>query len=464
MEIDQSKVREYASRLLMSRMRVLADHGFYGYLLEHLPFALDTSIDTASTDAKKIYFSPDFIDKLSDGELDFVLMHEVLHVALKHCFRYTDDKYDQTVFNIACDTVVNSTIFKSMGIDPETAIIRPLGGVPYHLAPDGKEGYEYTAEEIYHMLLSNAKKQKQGGGKGNGNEDESDGSSSSSSSSSNSSSSSKSKSGSSSSSSSKDGKSDKKGSDSKGGTYDIVPDGYTAFDEHSEWAKIDKSELPAIWQGRVEDAVKSVSIDKCSKSWGNCPAFAQRILLDAKESQTNWREALCDFVQEEICDYSFSPPDRRFGETDFFMPDFNEKEESVKNLLFMIDTSGSMSDKLVSEAFDEVRGALAQFDGRLEGYLGFFDAVIVNPLPFSSIQELEIIRPKGGGGTNFDIIFKYATTKMDEPPYAIIVLTDGYAPFPNEKITEGIPVLWLINNNEVTPPWGKVLRILSYED
>ena len=35
MEIDAGKVREYATRLLMSRMRVLADNGFYGYLLEH---------------------------------------------------------------------------------------------------------------------------------------------------------------------------------------------------------------------------------------------------------------------------------------------------------------------------------------------------------------------------------------------------------------------------------------------
>ena len=41
----------------------------------------------------------------------------------------------------------------------------------------------------------------------------------------------------------------------------------------------------------------------------------------------------------------------------------------------------------------------------------------------------------------------------------IIILTDGYAPFPDEKEAMGIPVLWLLNNKDVDPPWGKVARI-----
>ena len=40
-----------------------------------------------------------------------------------------------------------------------------------------------------------------------------------------------------------------------------------------------------------------------------------------------------------------------------------------------------------------------------------------------------------------------------------IILTDGYAPFPQEKLAGGIPVLWLLNNEEVNPPWGKDARI-----
>ena len=45
------------------------------------------------------------------------------------------------------------------------------------------------------------------------------------------------------------------------------------------------------------------------------------------------------------------------------------------------------------------------------------------------------------------------------PPASIIILTDGYAPFPREQAAAGIPVLWLLNNDTVTPPWGKTARI-----
>ena len=44
-------------------------------------------------------------------------------------------------------------------------------------------------------------------------------------------------------------------------------------------------------------------------------------------------------------------------------------------------------------------------------------------------------------------------------PNSIIILTDGYCPWPDEKDTLGIPVLWIINNEDMTPPYGKVARI-----
>ena len=60
----------------------------------------------------------------------------------------------------------------------------------------------------------------------------------------------------------------------------------------------------------------------------------------------------------------------------------------------------------------------------------------------------------------FQIIFEYVARYMEEePPASIIILTDGYAPFPEERLANGVPVLWLLNNEEVEPPWGKIARI-----
>ncbi len=93
-------------------------------------------------------------------------------------------------------------------------------------------------------------------------------------------------------------------------------------------------------------------------------------------------------------------------------------------------------------------------------WLGYFDAAIIEPKPFSSVEEFEIIRPAGGGGTDFQIIFEYVHKHMrNKIPASIIILTDGFAPFPKEKLSMGIPVLWLLNNEEVNPPWGKTARI-----
>ena len=64
----------------------------------------------------------------------------------------------------------------------------------------------------------------------------------------------------------------------------------------------------------------------------------------------------------------------------------------------MIDTSGSMSDDMITAAYSEVKGAIDQFGGKLEGWLGFFDAAIIEPKRFTSLDEFKIIKPAGGGG------------------------------------------------------------------
>ena len=58
-------------------------------------------------------------------------------------------------------------------------------------------------------------------------------------------------------------------------------------------------------------------------------------------------------------------------------------------------------------------------------------------------------------------MIEYVKEKMmDDPPVSIVIITDGDAQFPGIEATVGIPVLWVIDNDRVTPPWEKVARIL----
>lgn len=444
--LSGERVREYTRRLLLSRMRVLCDHGFFGMLLMHMKLSLDERTETAYTDGRRIAFSPLFLDALSDEELDFILMHEVMHAVLKHIKR--GKGLDRELFNIACDIVVNSNIMKEMGGDPASISLAEYGE-SVHLTPDGKEGYEFSAEQVYDMILLNMpggnggdKKDKSGSaggdGKGKGKEKGGEG-----------------KSGSSGS----DGKGKEKGS-AKDTSGSAEGDGNSdIWDDHSRWGKSgeDESMLNAEWSRNLLQAYEAM---KKRKSAGNIPAFAERLVKEYFSPQTDWRRILAEFVQEEINDYSFSPPDRRFQDSPFFLPDYNEKDDSVENILFMADTSGSMTDKMIAVSMSEIKGAIEQFDGKLQGLLGFFDAGITEPVPFESVTDLQAIIPRGGGGTDFHIIFKYIFENMtDRLPACIIILTDGYAGFPPESMARGIPVLWLINNEDVEPPWGKVARI-----
>ena len=386
-------------RLLMSRMRILLNNGFYGLLLMHMVYVIDEDCETAATDGKRIYFGPDFLEELQDTELDFIMMHEILHVVLQHCLR--QGERDNERFNIACDIVVNSNILLSQNMQKSAITLRKYGE-SMHLVPNGKEGYEYTAEQVYEMLPPTHKTgiQKKGGNKAN-------------------------------------------------------------WDNHSKWGQQAGDEaLEDEWIKRFEDACEAISIRDPLNQYGGLPLFAQRLFKELKAPQTDWRTILNDFVQEEIVDYSFAPPDRRFNDNPFFLPDFNDKDDVIEDILFMIDTSGSMSDDMITQAYSEVKGAIDQFDGKLRGWLGFFDAAIIEPKPFSNEEEFRVIKAAGGGGTSFQIIFEYVQEHMaDKLPASIIILTDGYAPFPKERMALDIPVLWVINNDQVEPPWGKVARI-----
>lgn len=468
-------------RLQNARLSLMAKQPFYALLLMNMKFALDLSCETAYTDGNRVAFNPDFMEQIDDGELEFVLMHEVLHAALAHPFRHQSD-YQTQEFDYACDIIVNSNILYSFGMDKRKITLKKYGEA-MHLLPNGEEGYKYSVEEAYKMLLAaSSKPDKQKGKKSKGKSQcqipgkaqDGDGEAD-------------------------DGEESGGQGDAESGKGDTPPsleeliaslkkkndtirenleknrteesssmgngNGNGQFDDHSFWeGDDDMGSQRDAWMNRMVEATDIIaSMPNSGKSRGTIPAGVERIINEIKNPILDWRTILNDFVQEDICDYSFSPPDKRMEDSPFFLPDFNEKDESAQNLLFMIDTSGSMSDGAITDCYSEIYGAIQQFNGKLTGKLGFFDAVVVEPVPFEDEDEFKIIRPKGGGGTSFHIIFDYVKEKMmDEPPVSIIILTDGYAPYPDEAAAMDIPVLWIINNKEAqAPSWGKVARLIE---
>jgi len=426
------------NRVVGVKVKMLAEHPFFGILLQNAKFAVSDAVKTACTDGEYITFGLKFCSSLSDEGLYFVAFHEIMHIVLGHCFR--GEGYQHTRYNIAADTVINSQILLEMGLDD---IDLGNGVSLFHLAPNGKEGRLYTTEEIYQMLeeqeeSQNGQTQGQSGQEDAQNEgddkEQNKGN--------------KKRSG------QEDGQNDEKNGADNGDKTQVEK----KFDDHSLWGSLkDPTVTEQIWKSKMIAAEKVA--DEVEKGWGDKSSMIKRVLEKIKNPPLDWRSILHQFIQEEINDYSFAPPDRRFQDSPFLLPDYNEKDERPKNIWIAIDASGSVTNKQLGLAYNEIVGAIDQFGGKLEGYISFFDVEVSTPEPFSSIEDLERIKPVGAGGTSFKNLFKYFKEEITFDVSSIIVITDGYSEYPDEAESLNTPVLWVLNNNLITPPWGEVVRI-----
>lgn len=101
-------------RMQKARAKMLIKHPFFATLLVSTPWKMTTDIPTAATDMSTLYFNPDFMEKLSDDHILFVLAHEVMHMALEHGLRCQGR--NPQGWNIACDYALN-LVLKDSGFD-----------------------------------------------------------------------------------------------------------------------------------------------------------------------------------------------------------------------------------------------------------------------------------------------------------------------------------------------------------
>lgn len=442
MNLDKGLENNCIKKLMNARLEILDTNGFYGLLLLRLRSSLSDRHETAwSEDGDSLFFNPNFLADLSDTEVQYVLMHLLLHVVLGHHAR--GNAYNKELFDKAADIVVNSIILYSNSFDERFICLKKYGGVQPHLAPNYKEGYCYTAEEVYEMLVKGTEEEKRDscdngkiprGNRHNRRQDYED--------------------------SNKEDNTDN--IDSKEQIKEDV-----SWDIHEDYDKKAGKYISNYWSKYAGEAIKkcpnmNISNDNGLKP-GDMPLGLKRAIVDYHKPRTDWRIILSEFIQKEFSDYSFTPPDRRYIDIPFFLPGYTENDDRVENVLFMVDSSGSMRRKDIEAAYWEIKGAIDQFSGKLKGWLGFFDCMISDPKEFSDEEDFLKIIPWGGGGTSFDVIFSYVREEMkDDPPVCIVILTDGGAEFPEKSAAVGIPVLWVMTNDVIVPPWGKYAVIGDY--
>lgn len=107
-------------RLKGARTALVLDQPFFGVLALRLMFTEDSGCQTMWTDGTTIGYNPDFVDTLSNPELQGVLAHEVLHCACGHPWRR--GQREPLRWNVACDYAINYVLKESGLILPKGAL------------------------------------------------------------------------------------------------------------------------------------------------------------------------------------------------------------------------------------------------------------------------------------------------------------------------------------------------------
>ena len=433
-------------KLQESRFRLFKFNKEFANPLMDIIFVATKDVQRISTNGTCIYFDPDWLQKLGDTEIDFILAHQLMHIALGHIERPKFYKGDR--FHLACDIVANSKLERlgwSHGKLPH------IGKIFYETFFPSMPGHLLTSREAFDYVPFDPAEMRNGVRRNymidaeiwwdrktdrgeNGeivlspDDEEPD-----------------------------DLNADRV--DLGEGRFFVEKELFVSNEEYRFGREKTNEENVEVtkWEKSVTDEILSLrSTTKRSDDYSNAQEFHERLWQQSGSSKLDWRKLLDNFIQEDVCDYFFTPPDKRFYESDFFLPDYSVVDDKKKEVLFMVDTSGSITDEMLSMVYGEIKDALDQFNGGLEGAVGFFDERVYTPVSFSDTVNLLDIKPYGGGGTDFNCIFDFIKLNMkNNPPANIVIFTDGQAVFPNVTVANNIPVLWLLSDSAIVPPWGK---------
>ena len=187
----------------------------------------------------------------------------------------------------------------------------------------------------------------------------------------------------------------------------------------------------------------------------------QRWADDLLEPKIDWRTALAAEVRAGFAsvagcvDYSYMRPSRRATVTrSVILPALRKP---LPTIAVVIDTSASMSADLLAEVVAELEGIVrgAGVD-RDHMHVLSCDAEVHNVQRITSARQVELF---GGGGTNMGAGID-AAVALRPPPSLIVVLTDGYTPWPARGPKRARVVVGLVGGGDwPAPDWARLVRI-----
>jgi predicted metal-dependent peptidase len=202
---------------------------------------------------------------------------------------------------------------------------------------------------------------------------------------------------------------------------------------------------------------------KCSRGLmpGRVPMGLKRWAETVLGARIDWRKALAAEIRRGIgavagaVDYSYRRPSRRAAVIrEVIMPSLFKP---VPEVAVVVDTSGSMHERLLGQALAEIDGLLRTL-GLAHHQLRVIacDAAVHRVQRVTAARQIDLL---GGGGTNLGEGIA-AAERLRPKPSLVIVLTDGFTPWPALAPKGPRVVIGLLRSGGMNPPsWARVIRI-----
>lgn len=413
-------------RIVQARVDFLMDQPFYGQLAVRLQLVeADAWCPTMAVDGVHMYYNTEFVDKMSDGELKFVVAHEVMHCVYQHFIRL-DDR-DPRLWNCAGDYVINLELQDSrIGIMPKASsmpnwekdqdIYVELGVGPNDPGGLIDEAYrDMASEEVYEILLKDAKENGKHANENLKNWDihldpSGDGEAS---------------------------------GDNDGKTGPVKMS--------AEEVEILKDELKKA----VIDAVKAADEMNCGA--GNIPGGVRKLIKKWTDSKVDWRTYLTNTILSTVKnDYTWQRSSRKGRDRGIYLPAIDN--DNQVNVHIAIDTSGSISQSDIRAFLGEVRGIMDQFsEFKVTAWCFDTQTYEIHEFTPDNEYELDSFKVEGCGGTIFECNWRMMKDN-DIVPDTLILFTDGF-PFGSWGDADYCDTIFVIKNGpDREAPFGVTVQ------
>jgi len=343
-------MNEVEKILTAARTRLILDKPFLGALVLRLPMHETTQnwCQSTATDARSLFYNPEYISSLNLSEVQFVLAHEALHCGLSHFARR--EHRNRLRWDVACDHAVNQMLLED-------------GLAPPHGALVNESFNGMTAEEIYPFIKPDTDEEPLDRHL-------------------------------------YDGTSETNDDQKHNNTNDVDTNNNEApVNPPPPLSPAEKDELNSLWQQRLAGAAQQAS--QAGKLNGSVARIVNRLI----HSSVPWRSVLARFMSRyNQTDYNMMrPSQRRSG--DFIQPSLSVRSTDI---VIALDTSGSIENTELNTFIGEVNAIKGLVNARIT--LVACDSKLDEdgPWVFESWQKLQMPKQLAGrGGTDFRPVFEW---------------------------------------------------------